>query len=415
MRFIDRLKLFRMQLKQSRAFGVIFTVLRPASWAPRNYEAFSKEAYEQVAWVYACINAIATSVASVKWNLYEKTRDNKPVMINEHPLIRLINRPNKFMTRYEFFEAWAGYLAISGNSYWELAGLNQQQPTELYALRPDKIEIIPDSKNFIGGYKYIEGAQSVIYNTDEIIHYKFFSPTNYLYGLSPIQVAAKIVDTENAMVELNKKLIDNGLKPEGAFVTDGKLSEESFRRLKEQIRVEYFDTTQRGTPMLLESGLKWQQIGISGKDMEFLSLKKMNRVDICSVFDVPPEIIGDKEHATYSNYQEARKSFWEETIIPRYLDRLKEKMNNELVPRYGDRLVLDYDLSNIPAMRENYNQLVDSAYKLWQMGVPLNQINERLGLGFDTIPGGDTGYISSSVLPVGAGEEGLPEDQGTTL
>ena len=55
------------------------------------------------------------------------------------------------------------------------------------------------------------------------------------------------------------------------------------------------------------------------------------------------------------------------------------------------------------------------------MGVPFNQINQQLELGFDNIPGGDIGYLPMNLLPAGmtaqepGGEESDEGKEGKLL
>jgi SPP1 gp7 family putative phage head morphogenesis protein len=67
---------------------------------------------------------------------------------------------------------------------------------------------------------------------------------------------------------------------------------------------------------------------------------------------------------------------------------------------YGD-ITLTYDLSNVPALREDYGKKVEQAARLWSMGVPFEQINAKLEMGFDEFPGWDVGYLPLSLLPTG--------------
>jgi SPP1 gp7 family putative phage head morphogenesis protein len=50
-----------------------------------------------------------------------------------------------------------------------------------------------------------------------------------------------------------------------------------------------------------------------------------------------------------------------------------------------------------------------TAQTLFGMGVPFNQINQRLELGFDPIEGGDTGYLAANLMPANILEQGPPE------
>ncbi len=43
-----------------------------------------------------------------------------------------------------------------------------------------------------------------------------------------------------------------------------------------------------------------------------------------------------------------------------------------------------------------------AAERLWKLGVPFNTLNQRFELGFDPVPGGDTGYLPMNLYPVGS-------------
>ena len=86
----------------------------------------------------------------------------------------------------------------------------------------------------------------------------------------------------------------------------------------------------------------------------------------------------------------------------RLMDELKDEMNACLIPDYqtsGQRIRIVYDITNVAALQVNLSEKIDNANKLWAMGVPFNTLNQRMGLGFDDIEGGDVGYIGSSMIP----------------
>lgn len=130
-----------------------------------------------------------------------------------------------------------------------------------------------------------------------------------------------------------------------------------------------------GKPMLLEGGLDWKEMSLSPKDMDFIELKKMSRLEICAAFGVPPEIVGDMEHATYSNYQEARKAFYQDTVIP-ILYKIRDRLNSTLVKKFGDNLVLDVNLDAIDALQEDRAEMWDRVLNAVDKG--LLSINEAV-------------------------------------
>jgi HK97 family phage portal protein len=129
--------------------------------------------------------------------------------------------------------------------------------------------------------------------------------------------------------------------------------------------------------------------------MDWLEGRKMSRVEICNVFQVPPELIGIQDQKTYSNYQEARKAFYTETVLP-LMDRLCDDLNNWLVPVFGDNLILDYDKDEIEALQEDRE-------KVWTRVQNANwlTVNEkRSATGYEEIDGGDVVLVPATLVPI---------------
>ena len=152
------------------------------------------------------------------------------------------------------------------------------------------------------------------------------------------------------------------------------------------------------TPWVLGAGAQWTQMSLSPVEMDFLNSRKFNREEICSIFQVPPPIVGIMDTSTYNNIETARKIFWQDTIIP-LLEDIKDNFNLGLTPEFGQGIELSYDVSNIQALQISNQEKITNAKNLFSMGVPFNMINQKLELGFDEIEGGDLGYLPSGLMP----------------
>ena len=101
--------------------------------------------------------------------------------------------------------------------------------------------------------------------------------------------------------------------------------------------------------MLLEGGLDWRPMGYSPQDMEFLQTKNAAARDIALAFGVPPMLLGLPGDNTYSNYQEANRAFYRQTILP-----LVRKTANALAiwlgMGSGGTLALEPDQDAVPAL-----------------------------------------------------------------
>ena len=73
------------------------------------------------------------------------------------------------------------------------------------------------------------------------------------------------------------------------------------------------------------------------------------------VYGVPKPMLSDIDRATFSNFNMARRVFWEDTIVPQ-LSFYEEALNAGLMPGLGDgTLRVGFDVSGVEALRETEN------------------------------------------------------------
>lgn len=381
--------------------------------------------YKDLVWVYRCVAKKGESVGSVPWKVYRKaSATTAREHLIDHPLQKLIDRPNKYMDRTQFFIQWISDLDLGGNSYWEIAregGRPSGLPIGLWRMRPDWTTPRPGKETFLRDYKFDTGSGTPAYfPVDDVVHMKYVDPVDPYVGMSVIQAAARTILTENAAIGWNKSILDNSGVPNGILKVPAQtmLSQDK-TVLQENIEDEFSTEDSRHRPMILWGGMEWESMSLSQKDMDFLEQRKYNKFEICADFAVPPMVVGALENPTYSNYAVARLSFWEDTITP-LLDWLKSHLNYRLAPYYGPDIEIDYDLSQVPAMREAFKQLVDTAKSLHEMNYPINAISARLNLGMEAVPWGDVAWINQSLIPtvpvdggaVRPTDEDLEDDEG---
>jgi HK97 family phage portal protein len=152
------------------------------------------------------------------------------------------------------------------------------------------------------------------------LHLTFFNPLDDHYGLSPLEAAAMAVDTHNAAACWNKALLDNAARPSGALVYDGGegavLSTLQYERLKQEFADHYQGHGNAGRPLVLEGGLDWRPMSLTPRDMDFLEAKHAAAREIALAFGVPPMLLAIPGDNTYSNYQEANRVFWRQSVLP---------------------------------------------------------------------------------------------------
>jgi len=406
--------MFKKQIQkiQQKTRELIFSLLK--SWFPiiPSYEAgvekaqpfsyynASEEGYKQGIWVYRCIKEIANRVSSVKWYVAKKNTEGSIEELPNHPLNNLIQNLNPHFSFNDFLEQFVTYLYISGNAYLDISEKQGGRVSQIFFLRSDRIKIVPDPKELVKEYHFVVDGATTVIPKEDIFHFKFIDPTNDFYGLSPVYVAGKIIDTENIFVSWNKNMFRNSARPGGVLESKDLLNDSQFDRLKAQVQT-WQGSDNAGKPIILEGGLTWKTMSMTPLEADFKETKRLNREEICGVFGVPPVIVGILDHATYSNYREAELIMWNQTVIP-VLEKFVGGFNKSVSATYGDGVFLAYDLGNVQAMRQNEESLMKRAKDGWTAGI-LTKNESRELLGYEAVPDGDVYAMPGTLSIMGQG------------
>jgi len=169
---------------------------------------------------------------------------------------------------------------------------------------------------------------------------------------APVAAAQVALDTHNAASFWNKALLDNSARPSGALVYAGPegahLTDAQFSRLKEELEENFSGATNAGRPLLLEGGLDWKALSLSPKDMDFTESKAGAAREIALAFGVPPLLLGLPGDNTFSNYAEANRAFWRQTVLP-LVARVQKSFQAWLQPGFGS-FRLDYNADRLEAL-----------------------------------------------------------------
>ena len=376
------------EMKASRTAKVLaFESGGRARWTPRDYAGLAREGYLTNAIVHRAVRLIAENAAACSYLLYEGAMER-----DQHPLLQLLTRPNPRQDGASFFETLYAHMLLAGNAYIEGVALDDSV-RELYALRPDRMKVVPGGDGWPEAYEYSVGGRSVRFDQTSsrvppILHVTFFHPLDDHYGLAPIEAAAIALDTHNSAAKWNKSLLDNAARPSGALVYSGPegavLSDSQFERLKRELEGTYQGAVNAGRPLLLEGGLDWKAMSLTPKDMDFLDAKNAAAREIALAFGVPPMLLGIPGDNTYANFQEANRALWRQTILP-LASRVGSSLAQWLSPQFGAELRIAIDTDRIDALASDRAALWDRV-----AAAPFLTLNEkREATGYAPLEGGD--------------------------
>lgn len=286
-------------------------------WSSRDYAALAREGYARNAIGYRCVRLVAEAAAAVPLRVTPST----------HPIASILAKPNPEQVGAELMEIFFGHLQVSGNAFLHAVAFEDDTPRALYALRPDRMAVIPGEQGWPLGWEYrgpggaVRHERCPLTDRSPILHVKIFNPSDDWYGHSPMEAAACAIDIHNAGGAWSKALIDNAARPSGALVYSGlhgesRLSPEQFARLKAQLEDAHTGAANAGRPLLLEGGLDWKPMSLSPADMDFIEARHAAAREIALAFGVPPMLLGIPGDNTYANYREANLAFLRQTVLP---------------------------------------------------------------------------------------------------
>lgn len=294
------------------------------------------DAYARSTWPYVAITRIAEACSLVPFEVYRLKGETRVQQI-DHPLERLLRTPNAFTSGFELLESTFGFLELTGNAYWYLAGEPGGAPRELWPLRPDRVRIVPHSERYIGGYVYTTAGTEITLRPDEVIHFKRWSPQSDYYGLSAMEAAALPIQTDRAQQRWNYNFFSREKAvPAGIVTVKNMIDDASFERLAREFR-ETFTGTDRRTAFIRGADITWSDIGLSQRDSDFLASREFNKREIFQIFGLPAGLYDP--NATQANATVARQTFLQDTIYPKLI-RFGHKLTSALAPFFGPDLIV---------------------------------------------------------------------------
>lgn len=336
-----------------------------AQFPDNSYRTFADEGYSKNELVYAAIEELSTSAAEPEMML--KVGDQ---WTHDAPIIDLLENPNPFMDRFEFWATIIMHRSIAGNAYVLLIRSGSAKPVEMWIMRPDRVSVVPDSSKYISHYLYDVGmGEPVVLPVSDVLHFKTRNPLNDFYGMPPLMAASGRVDIDNFMKDFVKTYFERAGVPGGLLNVEGSMGEDMKRELKSRYSSEYGGKKGWHGLMVIDqkkASFTPMTANLGPSGLVIPELDEISEARILMCFGVPPELIGARvgmQNSSYAQKRSARESFWDETLAPLYKE-MAGPVNLRLVPAfYGERRLgrrlpkVAFDLSDVRALQEDVDQI----------------------------------------------------------
>lgn len=247
----------------------------------------------------------------------------------------LLAAPEVDRTRSEFMAALVTSLLVNGNAYL-LAGNRNSLGfvNNVVLLDPEAVQV-----TVIDGRPQYRTARSVL-NPEDLLHIRNFTLPGHVVGYGPLQYNTQSIAQTLAADQYAGEAFTTGALPDGVLHSENEITSDQAQDLK-AAWIAGNGGRQRG-PAVLSGGVKYQPLEFSSVDMELLDSRRYNAEQMCTLFGVPPHLVGvpSQDSKTYSNVQQDSQFFVRFTLRPLAI-KIEEALST-LLPR-GQRAVFNFD------------------------------------------------------------------------
>jgi len=422
MAITDRLRLAWSVIRNFKSIATMIPsyLQGEAQWTNPNLELMVRQGYSKNELIWRCIQERTQSASAPRLVVHSKRTGER---IPDHPLQRLISRPNHRMSETDLWGITILYADLAGTTYWEQIRAGAGNTVELWPLRPDRVKPIPDSLKVVSGYEYwIPGLEPIKIPAENVVEYQVFDPLSLYKGIAPAQVASRSIDIDSSQTNYLKLFFESGGIPPGLIKTKKKLVDTDVRDIRRRWRDRYGGFQNWLDPAVLDLDAEYQKTGFSFQEMGFDVLDSRNEVRICMCFMIPPVLVGARvglDRATFANYREARTAFLEDTMLPMF-GHIRDVFQREIADEEWGDVELRWDFTHVPVLfQKQLEQRREHRADFLAGGLLLDEYRQYMGIGalpgdsgrvrvqslaFQIIPEGELGQLVPMKQPVGVGD-----------
>ncbi len=301
-------------------------------------------------------------------------------------------------------------VSLTGNAYIWDAG------DQLVRLRPDFVTIVSQLVSAPGGgtYRRVVGywfeapktqeaafGPPQMFPADEVVHWAPIpDPAATFRGMSWMTPVMREVNADNAMTSYKIKYLQNAATPNIILRYAQSLKPGTVDAIRERMQARYGGVDNAFKTLVLDQGADMTVVGHSLEQMSFATVQAAGENRILIASRVPGIVVGSKEGlmaATYSNYQQAMRSFVDLFARPQWRSACAALEALVPVPA-GSRLW--FDVGDVSALRQGEQEMAQTAL------TSANAIAMLCRFGFDpmscvaAITSGDMNQLTHKGLPV---------------
>lgn len=360
------------------------------------------DAYRYHELVFACVNKISDVMNDAEPVVERLNADGEYEAVKGHPLIALLNKPNSEDVGEDFRKKMVISEQAEGIVYMVMNRSRAGIPVELAVLNPKRVTPRANQERTkVLYYEYTKTNGTIVHiKPEDMLIRRRPDLFNQSAGLAPMAVALKSINSDIGLTTYIDAFFESDGTPSGILkILNRTLSETEKKKLQEQWKEKYGrgGSNQKGLAVL-DTNADYQKIGSSLNELDSESVSSRFESRICTVFGVPPILVGAYVGLRWVNQRasakEALTDFWINKISPE-LKPLRKWLTYFVLPEFEsiedirrEKVRVGWDISQAAFLQEEVNDIFDRAIKAYNSDLATK--NEARGaMGFNPADNGD--------------------------
>lgn len=325
--------------------------------------------------------------------------DKNDDAIYDHPMLDLMQHPNKF---YSGMSLWFGTMlsvVSDGNGYWiKIKAPRDLSVRELWYVPHMFMEpkVNNGSNNFVDYYEYSPGGKSPIkLDPSDVVHFRYgIDPQNIRKGFSPLKSVIRDALTDEEADNFSASMLMNMGVP-GLIVSPDLAAGQSIDSKDIDAAKKYFEEQftgdKRGKPLVMAGPTKVVQFGFDPKSMDIAALRAIPEERVSAVTGIPAAVVGFgsglAQTKVGATMKELREMAYEDGIIP--IQRMiAPELETQLLPEFEPNprdFKVTFDLSVVRVLQDDQDSLNTRTVAAFNGGV-LYLDEARQAIGYESGP-----------------------------
>ena len=355
----------------------------------------------QASAVYGCVRCLAEDLAKLPFHVYRALPKGGWGVDPGHRLARLLTRPNRWHTPFDFWSYISVCLNLRGNAYIFVLRDDAGEARALIPINPDRCTTRLSSRGWLYydiWHPAFRDGEMLTAHQDDMIHVKNTSLDGFT-GLPTITAAAEAMGLSLATQQHGSTLFRQGTQASGVLKHKGNLSQPAQDRLMENWRQRYTGVENANKVLLLEEDMQFEKLSMTSDEAQFLETRKFQVEEICRFFRVPPHKVASLDRATFSNIENQSQAYIDDSLIP-MARKIEQGFEHVLLfddERPSHKLFYDFDSLLRGDRKSRYDANHTALGDGWKS---INEVRREEHL--PPIPDGDDYRVALNTTPAGA-------------